>query len=161
MQAAYHYKTLGDLPIAVVVVLFDGDDTFRFDPRVPGADSHATAIELNGRTQYGQRVNLLASSRGCTTSWCAQQVLASPAVCSMAQTDANAVLQVMRMDTTTVNLAAPAFAHPQGYLELEETLDTTRSVEEYLNGNMGVVFGFAGKLSNEQLAFDAYVHGGW
>jgi len=145
-QATYHFKTLDDLPIAVVVVLFDGDDTFRFDPRVPGADSHATAIELNGRTQYGQRVNLLASSTGLT----------SPAVCSMAQTDANAVLQVMRMDTTTVNLAAPAFTHPQGYLELKETLDTTRSVEEYLNGNMGVEFSFAGKLSNEQLAFDAY-----
>ena len=145
-QATYHFKTLDDLPIAVIVVLFAGDDTFRFDPRVPGADSHAKAIELNGRTQYGQRVNVLTASRG----------LASPAVCSMDQTDENAVLQVMRTDTTTVNLAAPAFTHPQGYLELTETLDTTHSVEEYLNGKAGVEFSFAGQLTNEQLAFDAY-----
>ena len=62
----------------------------------------------------------------------------------------------MRMDTTTVNLAASAFTHPQGYLELAETLATTSSVEEFLNGNTGVEFVFASKLSNEQLAFDAY-----
>ena len=144
--ATYHYKTLDDLPICVIVVLVDGDESWRFDPRVSGADTHATAQGLNGKSRYGQQVNLLTASKGIT----------SPAVCSDKAYSDDGFRQVMRMDTPTVTLAASAFTHPQGYLELKETLDTTHSVEEYLNGAAGIEFSFASMLGNKQLAYDAY-----